>query len=198
MKQPHKFAARRSGGLWGALAAAALVAACAARPTPPPADAGPPLAAAEAFIDAFYSFDAARLRAVMARAPESVPRILYYQGWAEGGNYAVLERKPCRPTKADEVACDITVRDDFIAALGTGFDVTDTFHLTFRDGHIVSARTSSNDPPEFEQALKWLGRERPELLSGPCLGFFDGGPTPQECARAVARAIPEFKARPRS
>jgi hypothetical protein len=154
--------------------------------------------AAEALIDAFYSFDAGRLRSAMASAPDSLPRLLYYQGWAEGGNYVVLERRPCRLETAEEVRCDITVRDDFIAALGTGVDVTDTFHLTFREGRIVSVRNSSNDPPEFQQALEWLGRERPEILEGPCSGFFAGGPTPQDCARAAARGFADFAARRRN
>ena len=82
-----------------------------------PSTGEPRLAAAEKLINAFYSFDPAPLRAALADAPESAPQILYYQGWAEGGNYAVLDRKPCRLTGADEASCDITVRDDLIAAL---------------------------------------------------------------------------------
>jgi hypothetical protein len=125
-----------------------------------------------------------------------MPKILFYQGWAEGGNYKVLERRPCHLDKPDEVACDIKVRDDLIAALGTGYDVTDTFHVKFQDGRIVGVETTSNDPPEFEKALKWLGSERPELLDGPCKGFFDGGPTPQDCVRAVVNGFRDFKALP--
>lgn len=155
------------------------------------------LAAAEALIDAFYAFDAERLRAAMANAPAAVPQILFYQGWAEGANYVVLERKPCRFEEAGAIACDVKVRDDLIAALGTGRDVTDTFHISLQDGRIVGVRTSSDDPPEFEQALKWLGRERPELMEGPCRGFFAGGPTPKDCARAAVRGFADFAARPR-
>ena len=155
------------------------------------------LAAAEQLIDAFYSFDPDQLRTAMAHAPASIPNILFYQGWAQGGNYKVLERRSCRTEKADEVSCDIKVKDDLIAALGTGYDVTDTFHLSFRDGRIVGVRTSSNDPPEFDQALKWLARERPEILTGPCRGFFDGGPTPQECARTVISGFADFAAQRR-
>jgi hypothetical protein len=176
------------------LVAGALVGGCGSVQPASPGGGGP-LAAAEAFVDAFYSFDAGRLRAAMAAAPESQPSIVYYQGWAEGGNYQVLERKPCRMEGAQEASCSITVRDDLIAALGTGFDVTDTFHITFKDGRIVRVRTSSNDPPEFEQALQWLRKERPGLMTGPCEGFFEGGPTPQDCARAVVGGFAEFKAR---
>ena len=156
-----------------------------------------PLAAAEALVDAFYSFDSDRLRSAMSGAPASMPQILYYQGWAQGGNYIVLERKPCRFDKADEVSCSITVKDDLIAALGTGYHVTDTFHLSVKDGRIASVRTSSNDPPEFEEALKWLRSERPHLMTGPCRGFFKGGPTPQDCVRAVVRGFTDFAARRR-
>ena len=54
------------------------------------------IAVAEAFIDAFYSFNPDPLLAALASAEESIPSILYYQGWAEGGNYQVVERKPCQ------------------------------------------------------------------------------------------------------
>lgn len=95
------------------------------------------------------------------------------------------------------VSCEITVKDDLIAALRTGYLVTDTFHLSLQSGRIVSVRTSSNDPPQFEQALDWLRRDRPHVFTGPCRGFFAGGPTPQECVRAVVRGFTEFAATPR-
>ena len=153
-----------------------------------------PLLTAERLIDAFYSFDAVPLRAALSHAPASVAQIIYYQGWAEGGNYVVLKRQPCRLTGVDQVSCEITVRDDLIAALGTGYWVTDTFHLSFRDGRIVKVRTSSNDPPDFDQALDWLKRERPGLMTGPCRGFFAGGPTPQACVRAVVDGFAAYRA----
>lgn len=180
------------------LLVAGFLGGCSVQGKGPFVSGGSPLGAAEALLDAFYSFDVSRLRAAMSSAPTSMPQILYYQGWAEGGHYVVLQRKPCRFEAADEVSCDITVRDDLIAALGTGYDVTDTFHLTFRDGRIVKVRTSSNDPPEFEEALNWLKRERPDLLTGPCRGFFAGGPTPQACVRAVAKGFADFRAARRS
>lgn len=152
-----------------------------------------PLAAAERVIDAFYSFEPRQLRAALADAPDSQPRIMFYQGWAQGGNYAVLVRKPCAYASASEVTCAITVRDDLIVALGTGYWVTDTFHLTVQDGRIVKVRTSSNDPPDFELALNWLQREQPEVMSGPCQGFFAGGPTPGDCVRAVVKGFAAYR-----
>ena len=157
-----------------------------------------PLAAAEAFVDAFYSFDPERLRETMSAAPESVPRIVYYQGWAEGGNYLVVQRMPCRAESAELVTCSITVKDDLIQALGTGFDVTDTFHLGFEGGRIVSVRTTSNDPPEFDRAMEWVQNERSELVDEPCRDAFEGGPTPQACVRAMVQGFREFAALPRS
>lgn len=124
-----------------------------------------------------------------------MPVILYYQGWAQGGNYVVLDRQACRAVSANEVNCSIKVRDDLIQALGTGFDVTDTFHLTFANDRLTAVRTSSDDPPQFDQALQWLARERPELMEGPCQGFFAGGPTPRDCVREVVRGFAEFRAR---
>ena len=172
-----------------------LVAGCSTTPESHLSNGRAPLASAEAFIDAFYSFDPARLRRAMSNAPTSVPEIVYYQGWAQGGHYVLVERKPCHFEKADVVRCDITLKDDLIAVLGTGYDVTDTFHLAFQDGRIVSVKTSSNDPAEFDQALRWLHRERPDIFSGPCRGFFKGGPTPQDCVRAVVRGFADFTAR---
>lgn len=87
------------------------------------------------------------------------------------------------------------MRDDLIQALGTGYDVTDTFHLTFQGRRIVGVRTGSNDPPEFDQALAWLRGERPEIWAGPCRGFFAGGPTPLACVRAVVKGFADFAAR---
>lgn len=154
-----------------------------------------PLVAAERVIDAFYSFDPRPLRAALAQAPESQPQILFYQGWAQGGNYRVLGRQPCSFASAAEVTCAITVRDDLIAALGTGYWVTDTFHLTIADGRIVKVRTSSNDPPDFEAALTWLQRQQPAVMTGPCRGFFAGGPTPQDCVRAVVAGFQAYRNR---
>ena len=154
-----------------------------------------PLAAAENLIDAFYSFDPVPLRVALSDASASEPQIIYYQGWAQGGNYVVLDRKPCRFDAANEVRCDITVKDDLITALRTGYHVTDTFHLTFSDGKIVKVRTSSNDPPQMEEGFKWLRRERPDIWTGPCRGFYAGGRTPQDCVRAVVLGFAEFTAR---
>lgn len=149
----------------------------------------PRLATAEAFIDAFYSFDLPRLRAAMADAPGSQGDTLYYQQWAEAGHYRVLDRQPCRFEKPDEVVCPVTVRDDLIPALGSKFHVTDNFHFAFAGGRIVKVWNSSNDPPEFHQAMEWLRRERPQIFTGPCRDIWEGGPTPKECVRAIVKGF---------
>lgn len=155
------------------------------------------LAAAEKLIDAFYSFDSAPLRTALRNAPKSMPVILYYQGWAEGGNYRVLDRQTCTLDKPNEARCAITVKDDLIAALGTGYDVTDVFHISFEKNRITAVRTSSNDPPDMKQAFDWLTGKRPDMLkTAPCDGFFAGGPTPQACVRAIVQGFKEFRARP--
>lgn len=166
---------------------------CSGTAPPQPASANPQLIAAEKLIDAYYSFEPAHLRAAMADAPDSQPQLLFYQGWAEGGNYAILERQPCQFVGESEVTCAITVRDDLIAALGTGFWVTDKFHLTMREGRIVAVDNSSNDPPEFNLALEWIRREQPEVMTGPCRGFFAGGPTPGDCVRAVVGGFKAYR-----
>ena len=150
---------------------------------------------AEGFIDAFYSFDSSRLKRTLTFAEKSKPQIVYYQGWAEGGNYKIVNRMPCNAKSAQEVTCAITVKDDLVIALGIPFDVTDTFHISLRKGKIRTVTNSSNDPKIYHDAQKWVKRERPELIRVPCEGFFNGGPTPGKCAQAMARGYAEFAAR---
>ncbi len=124
------------------------------RQTSPPRP--PELSAAEAFIDAFYSFDSDKLKTAMASAASSIPRVVFYQGWAQGGNYKVLQRMPCKFESAAEITCAITVKDDLIGALGIDFNVTDTFHLFLADGKIIKVRNTSNDPKAFNDAAEWV------------------------------------------
>ncbi len=153
---------------------------------------GKEIAAAEAFIDAFYSFDASALAARLDHAESSKPVILYYQGWAEGGNYKIMNRQPCRWVEADSIACPVTVDDDLINALGFEFDVTDTFNLTISQGEIIAVDPTSNDPPDFSDAEKWVREHRPELIDVPCKGYFAGGPTPGACVKAMVQGFKEF------
>ncbi|MCR9258868.1 MAG: hypothetical protein NXH95_04035 [Pseudomonadaceae bacterium] len=154
----------------------------------------PNLSKAEAFIDAFYSFDPERLRPMLMAAPESAQSILYYQGWAEGGNYKVLERGACAVDENKLISCPITVQDDPVMALNTGFNVTDTFTLTFANGEIVKVETSSNDQPIYYEARAWVEREMPEVMAGPCKDRGTAGSTPGDCARAMTEGYRRFAA----
>ena len=153
---------------------------------------------AEAFIDAFYSFDPALLSPLLENADDSAQSILYYQGWAEGGNYKVLKRAPCVAESAEVYRCAITVQDDPVVALQTGFNVTDTFELTFEGTNIASIETSSNDQPIYFEARKWVQANMPEVMSGPCKGRGDpdykGKLTPGDCARAMTEGYRRFYA----
>ena len=150
------------------------------------------IALAEQMIDAFYSFDAQQLAPLLTQAPDSATRILYYQGWAKGGNYIVLNRAPCAVEDANKIACAITVQDDPVQALKTGFDVTDTFHLTFEGTTIVAVDTSSNDEPIYFEARKWVEANRPEVMTGPCKDRNAGGTTPVACAQAMTQGYKAF------
>ena len=152
------------------------------------------IAAAELLIDSFYSFDSDALLNELVSARGSVPEILFYQGWAEGGNYEVVERKACIAETQDKISCSITVKDDLMGALGIDFNVTDTFHLTFSEEKIVAVTTSSNDLKAFYDANDWVEKNRPEVFEGPWRGFFDGGPTPGDCVRAMVKGYAEFVA----
>ena len=150
------------------------------------------LETAESMIDAFYSFDAEKLGPILANAGDSQGRILGYQGWAEGGNYIVLERAPCVETEPNKVDCAITVQDDPVVALETGFNVTDTFHLTFEGDQIVKVETSSNDQPIYYEARKWVEANMPEVMEGPCRRVDGLRPTPGDCARAMTNGYARF------
>ncbi|MFT4712040.1 MAG: hypothetical protein ACJAVI_003432 [Candidatus Azotimanducaceae bacterium] len=149
---------------------------------------------AEGFIDAFYSFDPEQLQSFLNAAPKSALRISYYQGWAEGGNYKVLNRGACEPESSIQFNCPITVQDDPVVALNTGFNVTDTFHITFIDTNITSIKTSSDDQPIYFEARKWVEANMPEVMTGPCLDRNNGGKTPGDCARAMTEGYKQFYA----
>ena len=144
-----------------------------------------PLRAAERFIDAFYAFDSTELHAMLVHATDSIPSIGFYQGWAEGGHYQIVERMPCETKGPERISCAITVQDDLMLALDIDFHVTDTFELSFLDGAIVSVDTSSNDLQVFWDAREWVQENHPELIRIPCQDMFDGGPTPGACVRAM-------------
>ena len=152
------------------------------------------LAIAEAMIDAFYSFDPEPLAALLIDAGESADQLLYYQGWAEGGNYKIIERGACVAVSQVQVRCPVTVEDDPVMALGTDFKVTDTFTITFEGTTISGVETSSNDQPIYYLARDWVQANMPEIMEGPCKDSFAGGATPGDCARAMAEGYRAFAA----
>lgn len=186
----------RLAGFW--LIALGVGACQRAVPAPRPAATDPRLVSAERFIDAFYAFDRARLARELHAADSAAPRLLYYQGWAQGGHYQIRQRPPCVLESAEQVRCAVTVADDLIPALGLSTFVTDTFRLTLGDGQIRHVTTSSNDPPVFEEALAWVRRERAAAFAAACRGFFAGGPTPEACVRVVVQGFTDFTARHRA
>lgn len=150
---------------------------------------------AEAMIDAFYSFDPTQLSPILAKAGASGPKILGYQAWAEGGNYKVLNRSACATEASKVISCGITVQDDPVVQLQTGFYVTDTFHITFENAVIVGVETSSDDQPIYYEARKWVEANMPEVISGPCLRDPDGlRVTAGDCARAMTEGYRLFYA----
>ena len=170
-------------------------------PAPAPtAEQAPGLASevalAETFIDTFYAFDREAMAALVKDAGDAGHRILWYQGWAEGGNYAVVKRGACELLEPGVVECPITVDDDPVLALKTGFKVTDTFTLTIEDGRIVDIKTRSNDQPIYYEARKWVEANQPALIEGPCAERGTAGGTPGDCARAMTEGYRRFAASP--
>jgi hypothetical protein len=176
--------------LIGALAIAILLMSCERTVDQSPGNQA--ITVAELYVDAFYSFDSKALHVALSSAEESLPKMLFYQGWAKGGNYEIVERMPCELGKDDTISCSITVKDDLIGALGIDFNVTDTFHMSISGGRIVAVDNSSNDPQAYWDAEAWVRDNKAELIERPCEGFFDGGPTPGDCVRAMVRGYSEF------
>lgn len=149
---------------------------------------------ANEFVDAFYSFNRDSLAAVLSNAKESHPEILYYQKWAECGNYKVIKRDRVIEKNDTLVLCSVTVKDDLMGSLQIDFNVTDTFHVIIQEGQIRSVTTSSNDPDEYYAAKEWVKKNRPEYIEKPCAGIWAGGPTPCECIQGMIRGFTELKA----
>lgn len=143
------------------------------------------------FVDAFYSFDSTRLSDVLINAGESQLEILYYQKWAECGNYKVITRHNCIEKNDSTILCPVTVKDDLIGALKIDFNVTDTFHLIIKEGQIRNVITSSNDPEIYSCAKEWVKMNHPELIEKPCKGIWVRG-TPCECVKGMIKGFSLF------
>ena len=152
----------------------------------------PHVAVAERFVTAFYSFDPEPLGEMLARAGDSRQDILFYQSWALGGNYIVMQRMPCEPVAADTVRCSITVQDDLVLALGIDFDVTDTFTLSFEDGAISAVETSSNDPQLYHDARDWVWENRGDTVEAACKGSPGTAPDPGRCVSNMLEGYREY------
>ena len=141
------------------------------------------------FIDAFYSFNRDSLQATLTHANDSQNSILYYQKWAECGNYKVMKRNDFIKKNDSLVLCPITVKDDLMAALKVDFNVTDTFHLTIKNRQIRSIETSSNDPALYYEATDWIKQNSPELIGKVC----EGASSACECVKATVAGFVSFK-----
>jgi hypothetical protein len=144
------------------------------------------------FINAFYSFNKDSLQTILNDAKESQPEILYYQKWAECANYKIVNRAQYVEKNDSTIIFPITVEDDLMAALKIDFNVTDSFHITIKNGIIRSVKTSSNDIITYYQAKEWVNKNRPELVEKPCEGIWEGGPTPCECVLGMIKGFTEF------
>jgi hypothetical protein len=155
------------------------------------------LAAAEAVIDAFYTFDPEQLAPFLESAsPGAIAFLTFYQGWAEGANYVIVDRRPCEKTAHWYVECNVTVEDDLMAALGVESPVVDSFRLFLNGGSVTTVELASDDPAVLEEAFSWTFEHRAELFEdgAACQQLFEGGPTPGACAEAVVAAFSEFTA----
>lgn len=147
---------------------------------------------ANQFIDAFYSFDEDTLKSILSNAIESQPEILYYQKWAECANYEIFARNEFIVKSDSLISCPITVKDDLMGILNIEFNVTDSFHIAILNHQIVSVHTTSNDLDIYYQAKDWVKANQPELIQVPCIGIWEGGPTPCECVKGMIAGFSLF------
>ena len=150
------------------------------------------LSVAERLVDAFYSFDPEPLGNLLDKARDAKADLLFYQGWALGGNYIVMQRRPCEVVDDNTVSCAITVQDDLVLALGIDFDVTDTFILTFEDGAVSAFDLSTDDPQLYLDAREWVWKNRPELVAKACNGDAGAKPDPDLCVKNALKGYKEF------
>lgn len=174
------------------LALTAMLASVAPPSTAADAGAAARLALAERFVTAFYSFETEPLAGLLAEAGDSAADMLFYQGWARGGNYIVMQRMPCTEADDDRVRCSITVQDDLVLALGIDFDVTDTFDISFSDGAISAVETSSNDPELYHDARDWVWEHHPERVREACDGSPEASPDPERCVSNMLKGYREY------
>ncbi|MEQ8303017.1 MAG: hypothetical protein RIB47_06470 [Cyclobacteriaceae bacterium] len=144
------------------------------------------------FVNAFYSFDEDSLKSVLRHAAESQPGILYYQKWAQCGNYQVVQRNDFVVKNDSLLICPVTVKDDLIGALAIDFNVTDSFHVKVIKGQIRSVYTSSNDPDLYFEAKDWVRQNRPDLIDKSCEGIWEDGTTPCECVKGMVAGFRAF------
>jgi len=147
---------------------------------------------ANEFVDAFYSFNRDSLASILSLAKTSQPNILYYQRWAECGHYKIVERGGYIEKNDSLMVLPVTVHDDLMSVLQINFNVTDTFHITIRDGKIRSVENSSNDPDTYYEAKAWVKKNRPEYVEKACEGIWNGGPTPCECIQGMVKGFTDF------
>ena len=147
---------------------------------------------AKKFIDAFYSFNSELLNELLYDAEDSRAGILYYQKWAECGNYEIIERTEFIEVNDSIIKCPVKVKDDLIGALNIDFFVTDTFQLIISQGIIKAVTNSSNDPELYYEAQEWVKNNRPELIKIPCEGIWEDGLTPCDCVKAMVEGFKEF------
>ena len=147
---------------------------------------------AENFVDAFYSFDPEPLGTLLDEAGDVRDSMLFYQGWAQAGNYIVMNRQPCQAINTNQVNCSITVQDDLVLALGIEFDVTDTFILTIFEGVITNIETSTNDPQVYHEARDWVWENQHDLVGEVCDGDSGATPDPAQCVTNVLERYREY------
>jgi len=146
---------------------------------------------ANEFADAFYSFNAAALSPILDSAGDSKGNILFYQKWAECGNYKELNRAAVIEKSDTLIILPVTVKDDLMMALEQDLNVTDSFHLTIKNGRITSVNTSSNDPEIFYQARQWINTNRKELVDKPC-SMDPNNSNPCDCIKGMLKGLREF------
>ncbi len=145
----------------------------------------------DAYLDALLSFDPTELELIAGYDP-NIYEDLYLQAWLKALNNRLSDRS-CN-VSGGRLVCTIETADD----LGDLLDVTyvDSFAISVSGERIVRNIWSSSTVPDgpLNAYQDWLRSEQPGLFnqSGVCSGFFQRGPTPEDCALVWLELAPAY------
>ena len=143
-----------------------------------------------AFLDAYYSGDAADIEA-LAADDAVLQEVLYNQEYERASNIDVTERSCTVTAERNGVTCNTLATDDTLEILGVPPSPTE-FVLRVIDGKIQNFSVNFDNSDELNALFTWITTSRPDIMEGPCAGVLNATGPAAECAIATTEAAAEF------